>query len=92
MIQTTKHQVLWEGDYYVHVRNSICGNPPETRIQYIGVAKMSLLVKTTTSPDDCLTAMMHGSEQPLHNSLWNVPPRPEVCVAWVVDAVVRFRR
>ena len=30
MIKTTKIKMQWEGDYSVHVRNSISGNPPET--------------------------------------------------------------
>ena len=40
----------------------------------IGVAKISVLVTTTRSPDDCLTMETHGSNQTLHNKLWNVLP------------------
>ena len=33
MIKTTKIKMQWEGDYSVHARNSISGNPPETCTQ-----------------------------------------------------------
>ena len=45
----------------------------------IGVSKISVSVMTTTSADDSLTVVMHGSNQPLHNTLRNVLPLMPQC-------------
>ena len=39
-----------------------------------GGGGMSISVMTTTNPDDSLTTAMHGNNQTLHNTLWNILP------------------
>ena len=45
----------------------------------IGVGNVSLSVMITTNPDDSLITATHGSNQTLHNTLWNVLPHMLQC-------------